>query len=185
MGRSIHDLVAQAISLRAAASPVRANILDILAALQDDDLTIISQCVHLSGDRQREVAGKLGLSQQIVYGSLDKLIRLDLANDADAIAKCKEYYLASGCSETKVVRLLKDGFSEEAVYFVLHCLIHRWAYTRSTYPLIGLGIEDDKVSRLCTGYLASIGFAFETRVDLLGYSFESEWPNWQLLWQYY
>src|SRR2546423_1317586 len=102
MTRTIHDLVSQAIQLRSAASPARANILDILATLENDDLAIISERGHLSDDRQREIAEQSGLTPRIVQGSLDKLIRLDMANDAGIIAKCKEYYLASGCSATKV-----------------------------------------------------------------------------------
>ncbi len=185
MTTTMQDMISRAIKLRSAAAPTRATILDILALLQPRDLAVLSQRTHLSDERQKEIAEQAGLSVQVVYGSLDKLIRLDLADDAATIAKCKEYYVASGCSESTALRLLRDGFSEEATHFVLHCLIYRWAYNRSTYPLIGLGIEDDNVSRLCTGYLASVGLAFETRLDLLEYSFEYEWPNWRLLWKHY
>src|SRR5262245_32095240 len=167
MSNTLQDLVSRAVHLRVAASPVRANILDILAALETDDLISISERVHLSGDRLRRITEHSGLSLQVVSGSLDKLFRLDLVDDASDIAKCKEYYLVSGCSESKALRLLRDDFSEDAIHFVLHFLIYRWAYNRSTFPLTGLGIEDDNVSRLCIGYLASINLAFETRIDLL------------------
>ena len=183
--RKLQEMVSQARKIRLPASPARANIIDILVVLHDDDLVVLAQGDHLSSERHKDIATLANLSPQIVAASLSKLLALELVDYTDDYLACKDFYLASGISLKKVTSFLQDGFTEPALYFVLHHFIERWAYNRSSYPLIGLGIEDDKINRLCKGYLVSIDLAFQTRIELLAHSFSTQWPNWQVLWQHY